>query len=378
MSIGAYQDAKPARAGGVRGFVQMLGISFVGHTSLTGILAVYFACAVAVSLSFDGLASQDFGALSLTFFTAMVPLLAVAIVAFRFLHLVMHERPKHPTIALLRDLRDFTLHPSRLANALPVIIIMFWFVKVFSYFKANIPVLMPFSWDIDFMVLDRWMHFGTDPWVWLQPLFGYAPVTFLVNVSYNVWFMAMWMMWVAFAFQRRQGELRTRFFVCFMLLWSVGGTLLAIIFSSAGPAYFARLGLTPDPYVPLMAYLNGVNQWLPLWAIGAQDILWAGYLGKQDVIVGISAMPSMHNASALLFALAGWKLDRRLGIVMAVYAVLIFLGSVHLAWHYAIDAYLGWALTLVVWWASKHIAAWDARMPWAAAQRRLNAAAETA
>ena len=378
MTMQALQDAKPAPAARLRSFLQALGISFYGHATLIAILALYVFCALATGLFVDGLQSQDFATLSLTFVTGLMPVMIVAVVTLRFLHLCIHERPKHPTIALLRDLRDFTLHPGRLMNALAVIFIMFFFIKVFAFFKANIPVLMPFSWDLEFMALDRALHFGVDPWVWLQPFMGYAPVTFIVNVSYNVWFMVMWVMWVAFAFQARPSVLRTRFFTAFMLLWSIGGSLAAIMLSSAGPAYFERLALTPDPYLPLMDYLRSVNEWLPLWALNAQDILWAGYEGKQDIIVGISAMPSMHNASSLLFALAGWKLDRRLGIVMTAYAVLIFLGSVHLAWHYAIDAYLGWALALVIWWAAKPIAEWDARMPWAIAQRRLNAGGDTA
>ena len=44
----------------------------------------------------------------------------------------------------------------------------------------------------------------------------------------------------------------------------------------------------------------------PIWAIPLQDELWQGYVDPALVIKGISAMPSMHNGSALLFALAGY------------------------------------------------------------------------
>jgi hypothetical protein len=35
--------------------------------------------------------------------------------------------------------------------------------------------------------------------------------------------------------------------------------------------------------------------------------------------------------------------------VLTAYAVIIFIGSVHLGWHYAIDGYLGIAGTWLIW-----------------------------
>ncbi|MCH8197830.1 MAG: hypothetical protein IH904_07085, partial [Proteobacteria bacterium] len=37
------------------------------------------------------------------------------------------------------------------------------------------------------------------------------------------------------------------------------------------------------------------------------------------------------------------------GIVLTAYAVIIFIGSVHLGWHYAIDGYAGIAGTWLIW-----------------------------
>jgi hypothetical protein len=72
--------------------------------------------------------------------------------------------------------------------------------------------------------------------------------------------------------------------------------------------------------------------------------------GTYDFGSGISAMPSIHVSAAVLFALLGWRVDRRLGIGFTIFAIVIMIGSVHLAWHYAIDGYLSAALTLVIWW----------------------------
>jgi hypothetical protein len=137
----------------------------------------------------------------------------------------------------------------------------------------------------------------------------------------------------------------------------IGGNILALILSSAGPCYYGRLGLSPDPYSGLMVYLRQVNETIPVWAVSLQDTLWQNHLSGADV-AEVSAMPSLHNASALLFALMGFRISRFWGRLLCVHAALIYIGSIHLGWHYAIDAYLGWAVTLTVWFAAGTIARW--------------------
>jgi membrane-associated phospholipid phosphatase len=66
---------------------------------------------------------------------------------------------------------------------------------------------------------------------------------------------------------------------------------------------------------------------------------------------GISAMPSVHNALAILFAFAAWRVNKPLGSIFAAYAVLIWVGSIHLGWHYAIDGLAAAGLTLGIWLA---------------------------
>lgn len=88
---------------------------------------------------------------------------------------------------------------------------------------------------------------------------------------------------------------------------------------------------------------------MPLWFLKTQQMLWDGYTGKIAAL-GISAMPSMHNASAVLFALAFWPVSRTVGLLFAAYAVVILIGSVHLGWHYAVDGYAAVAITLAAWW----------------------------
>ena len=60
-------------------------------------------------------------------------------------------------------------------------------------------------------------------------------------------------------------------------------------------------------------------------------------------------MPSLHIAMATLFALVGWTIDRRLGIAATLFAVGIFIGSIHLGWHYAVDGYVSAPATVMLW-----------------------------
>ena len=41
-----------------------------------------------------------------------------------------------------------------------------------------------------------------------------------------------------------------------------------------------------------------------------------------------------------------------------MFTFLIFLGSIHLGWHYAIDGYFGAALAVVCWWLTGRLIDW--------------------
>ncbi len=267
------------------------------------------------------------------------------------------EKPERPLFALMARMKAVLTDPAKTAAGLPAALALTIFMYVFTMTKAAVSVLVPFSWDQAFDQWDVALHFGYRPWELLQPVFGWWPITFLVNLNYNMWFVVMNVFWAYFAFIARPGPERTRFFLSYMGIWMVGGGLLAVLFSSAGPCYFTRLGLSPDPYAPLMEYLAGANAHAPIWALGTQDMLWALKQAGSG-FGGVSAMPSMHNATALLFVLmCPWqsKLVKRL---LWAHLVLIFLGSVHLGWHYAVDGYAAFALAIALWAAMGPVARW--------------------
>lgn len=333
------------------------------------VLPVIYLASNAVMLSrLDGHGTASVTALTMALVTFSLPVGLIVLLLLRFLQYALIEKPANPARAMAGEIADLLRHPARIVNALPVLAAMILFNKAMVELKPAIPKINPFSWDVTFMQTDRALHFGVDPWVLLQPLMGFGAVTYLANLAYNFWFVALFGAWCWFGFRDRASEIRTRFFLSYMLTWFVGGGILAVIFSSAGPVYFDELGLSPNPYTGLFAYLGDVDSRLPLWFLKTQQMLWDGYLGKIPAL-GISAFPSMHNASAALFALAFWRVSRPVGLFFTVYAAVILVASVHTGWHYAVDGYAGIAIALVCWWACGPIARWYANRP---ATRRFN------
>lgn len=293
-------------------------------------------------------------------YAIITPVMIVALVILRGLNIMVFERPKRPLTQLAWEFRTSLATSKRIAHALPMLLSMLLLGGTFTVVKASIPSLMPFSWDATFEQWDRTLHGGMAPWELLQPLLGMPIVTTGINVAYNFWFFPLAFIWVWQAFSQRDDRLRSQYFLTLVLGWILLGNVAATLFSSAGPCFFARVTGLYDPYVPLMDYLRAVDSTHAVWAVTTQEILWQNHLVPEAMLgAGISAMPSMHVATATLFALVTWRANRYCGIAMTVFALTIMIGSVHLGWHYAIDGYFGAAAIAALWWINGRIVRWS-------------------
>ena len=355
-----------------RGWYALLGPSLAAHAPFFAIAIGYFLIFSLAGL-WAPITTKNAFVFLVGILTFSVPMLILALAAYCLAELIAHERPAHPIPALWRKMRGLLGDPVRMSAGLPMVAALILFMYDFTLVKGNITAFGPFSWDATFDAWDRALHFGIRPWELLQPIFGYWPITFILNLNYNMWFVVMNVFWVHYAFFAHPGEARTRFFLSFFTIWIIGGGILAIVFASAGPCYFGRLGLGPDPYGPLMAYLNDANGVAPIWALQTQEMLWRLWSGG-STLGGISAMPSMHNATATLFVLAAWGAAPWLRNLLIAHGLMIFLGSVHLGWHYAVDAYPAVALAVVSWMAMGRVSRWWEGGAAAQAYRRLVAA----
>ena len=129
----------------------------------------------------------------------------------------------------------------------------------------------------------------------------------------------------------------------YFLLWSVFGPLVHTLMPAAGPVFYARLGYG-DRFSGLV---------LPPETQQLTEYLWRMYEGGPvGPVSGISAMPSMHIAMIAWMVIAVSVLARRWIVPMAAAALLIFILSIALGWHYAIDGIAGAAGAVLIWKAS--------------------------
>tara|TARA_B100001059_G_scaffold68287_1_gene65136 strand:+ start:358 stop:909 length:552 start_codon:yes stop_codon:yes gene_type:complete len=165
----------------------------------------------------------------------------------------------------------------------------------------------------------------------------------------------MWGMLLFFIVYRKNDQLRNQFILTFLVSWFLFGNVMATLLSSAGPVFFHHFH-HQDLYLELMQRLDMQNHKITelsvfsLWTLSAQDMLWDSYVtGIRGRGTGISAMPSLHVTIAVLMAMTAFRLNKNWGYIAWVYAFFVQVGSVHLAWHYAIDGYIGALMVVALW-----------------------------
>lgn len=296
--------------------------------------------------------SQSTGSLILMG-TTVIPLFLLFLFAWHFLYLAIVIRPERPLHRFFGDIRSAVLDSDRLIKGTLAMLAILFFFNAFSHFKNHITTIQPFAWDVQFSELDRILHFGRLPHEWLMPALGTPMVTSFLNVAYNLWFFPIYFLLFMASFDTRSRAQSTAFLLAMVLCFGVGGNLLATVFSSAGPVYFQEMGFGAD-YFPLMNTLYQFDKTAPIWALSVQDNLLNAYYNGGPVR-GISAMPSMHVAGSVVMMFYAFTWRRWAGWLMAAYAVIIMLGSVQLAWHYAIDGYFGALVALGCWWLARKL-----------------------
>ena len=228
-------------------------------------------------------------------------------------------------------------------------------LSAFSAAKQAIPVLHPFTWDAYLSAWGTRLEGGHPLWQRLQPVLGKPKITMSLDWFYHRAWTALLLAAFVWTALSRPSPLRRRFLFAFALLFLVVGTVMALALASAGPAYYGMLVTGgADPYAALVQYLRSVNAQSPLLSLRGEDVLWYDYRHHVEAFgLGVSAMPSMHVASATLISLFGWAYSRMLGVVLTVVAACTFAASILLGWHYAIDGYVGAALAGLIWWAAR-------------------------
>lgn len=237
---------------------------------------------------------------------------------------------------------------------------LFWppllFALLMASFNAFKQMVLPaagFAYDPAFAAADKALFMGVDPWRVTHAVLGSPDATWLVDRAYHAWFVPMSLgvllcAWLPASTYR----LRNQYLLSYIAIWIGIGSVLAFLMPSAGPCYYEAFHGSYPSFAELNARLvaaqgaAGAN----LTALANQAGLLRLFGGENLAVgAGISAMPSVHNGLAVLFAIAAWRVNKWLGAALAAYAVLIWIGSIHLGWHYAIDGLLAAVLTLGIW-----------------------------
>jgi hypothetical protein len=197
----------------------------------------------------------------------------------------------------------------------------------FMWTKPLLNYYVPFWADPYLANIDRVLFLGHDPWSLLGWLNSYGTALFY----HRGWF-AMMILTLLLVLCRPASPKKSAVMLTYFVLWSVVGPVIHILLPAAGPVFYDDLG-----YGSRFAAIQ-----LPDEMVQMSDYLWTIYQGDRfGPGSGISAMPSLHIATTVWIVLAIYVLARRWTVPMAALGLLIFLLSMSLGWHYAVDGIVG-------------------------------------
>ena len=225
-------------------------------------------------------------------------------------------------------------------------------IAAFNAFKQMVLPLAGFGFDPILAEADRLLFLGHDGWRVTHAVFSSPGATGIIDGLYHGWFIPMMVGVILCAWLPASTyRLRTQYLFSYIGVWVGIGSILAFLMPSAGPCFYGPLVGSGSGFETLMQRLaEQSQQGSPLIALRNQQMLLSAH-GSDAIVMGggISAMPSVHNALSVLFALAAWKVYRPLGWAFAAYAVVIWIGSIHLGWHYGLDGIVAAMLTYAIW-----------------------------
>jgi len=220
------------------------------------------------------------------------------------------------------------------------------FLAAFTATKTAIPFLVGYHWDAFWADVDKAI-FGQDAWRIAHNILGssFLPVwEWFYTVGWGfalIFTLAL----VALNMERQRVAI---FYTAMMATWIIGGVFFAYAFSAAGPV-FVSLG---DPALAhRFADLNALlNQHLTAGGAVRDTQEYLSTAVQSHVAVkggGVSAMPSMHLAAAMIYILAS---RRTAWLLLSVpFWTVIFLCSAYFGYHYWIDDLVGSAIACICW-----------------------------
>jgi hypothetical protein len=299
------------------------------------------AAMILVAAVTAGLASIDVRPLFAPYTSSALAISLLAVLSFVFVEFAKLARigADHP-IAIVK---------SRLIDRAPLMllpaVVLPLFLIGYTASKCAIQFLVGYSWDGIFADADK-LIFGDDVWRLTRRVLGSS------HSRVWEWFYTAGWGGVFFITANAVALLASKrlvgvYFTAMLASWLIGGCLLAYGFSAAGPVF---AGLFHQDLALRFAPMHDVLD----ASLGTGPIAWTQHYLAQIVGLhvavkggGISAMPSMHIATASIYVLAA---RRTRWIVPAVlFWTVIFVASGYFGYHYWIDGIAAAAVAAVCW-----------------------------
>ena len=243
---------------------------------------------------------------------------------------------------------------GRLSAVLAAFIGCLVFSAGYSLIKTTLPQIVPFYADPFLANLDRFLHFGNDPWRIAHLVSDYVTPRLVVTVYFAIWFLPGLFLPLFIAATDSNTQRVNRFVILYVFSWAFLGNILAGATMSGGPIFYDRL-IGGTEFLALHTALRDTGIDLSIFGVLQQSLWMAFSENEQAVGSGISAFPSVHVAVACVIAL--YLAERSIWLlpVGLVFCAAILFISVYVGWHYAVDGYFSILLVVFVWFGLKQL-----------------------
>lgn len=301
---------------------------------------------------------EEFGGLLFAYARSMIPVWLMVGLCALLVTMVRQHRAGIPGSAW-EIAHGFIRSRWRRDRLTSVLMPLFCFVLLITVYNLFKTLYLPSAgfWAGRYIARsERALLGGHDAWQLTHGVLASPWATQVIDLAYHGWFLPMVAGVALCSYVSPDSRIGGRYLTSYLLLWSVQGNLIAYLLPAAGPALHARMHPETGHFAALNAALHDQDMFLHAHgAVGLYSVEYqhglVALFGQQSVAIGggISAMPSLHNGMAVLFACAAWSIGRRAGIAATLYAMLIWIGSIHLGWHYALDGIVACLLTVLTW-----------------------------
>lgn len=222
-------------------------------------------------------------------------------------------------------------------------------LAAFANLEQLLPAVNDQLYDSPLWRLDERLHFGTPPAVLVSELAAALGLLASIDRAHPLFLAVQVAMPLLFLACPRLRPQRGRLLFAYCLLWVVGSAVY-VLWPSLGPGYYRASRFAWLDQAP---YAQALRETLIRdYARFRADPSNYGV----ELHGGVAALPSLDVAAIALFAIATrrrWLLSAALWALTAA----TFVGSLALAWHYAIDGYLGVLLAAGCWWLAQWLVA---------------------